>query len=279
MSRLTLPQVHAPRTSHLVLFEQEFESLNAFYWVFRSASALMIQQSVSHARVTDFVPQPEAGHLDVSTPELSALLPQTELVARYGILVQVITYYEVYLHGVLSRLLRDRWPGNRQVTLKIRPSDLPSSNVGEYIKSAAIASEVASVIDEGYSKRNSRIKNLLVSSGFPEPAQDPVRNDLVVAACEVRNCIVHSGGRVDQRAHDALGSFFPRLAVGDPLDLDELLLWRLVGAVRDDARAVDYAIRKPASDKAQRRHAKRKRYAANRKAKNLARMTAHKSTP
>lgn len=279
MSRLILPQVQAPRSPHLVLFEEEFESLNAFYWVFKSSSALMLQQAPGFLRVTDFVPRLEAAHLDISTQELAMLVPRTELIARYGFLVQVITYYEVFLGSILSDVVVSRWPGNRQVTLKLRPSELPPSNLDVYIKSAAVAAEVGSVIDEGYNKRSSRITNLLTSSGFPPPSQTAGRSDLVAAACEVRNCIVHAGGKIDQRAFDALKPQFPTVQIGAEFDLSESDLWRLIGAVRDDARAIDYAIRKQASDRRIAKWARRKRYAMRKKAAKLAQAQRYKAIP
>lgn len=278
MSRLQLPQVHVPRSRHLVLFEQEFEGLNSFYWMYRSASALMLQQSEKFARTTDFLPQPEASRLDISCGEIGVISTQADRVARYGILVQVITYYEVYLTGVLSDVVGTRWPGNRQVTVKFRPSDLPNGELNSYLKAASVASEVASVIDESYSRRLARISNLLTSCGFPEPQQSADRKMLVTAACEIRNCVVHNGGKVDHRTKDALESIFPALAIGAQFELDEACLWKLLAAVRDDARAIDFAIRKQASEKRVSRSAKRRRALARRKAENLAQMHARRGT-
>lgn len=277
MSRLQLPQVHVPRSRHLVQFEQEFEALNSFYWVYRSATALMLERSRQFSRTTEFVPQPEASHLDIACGDLTSTSQMADRVARYGILVQVITYYEVYLSDILSEIVSLRWPGTRQVMIKLRPSDLPSGDINEYIKSAAISAEVGSVIDETYSKRLSRITNLLTSCGFPEPDQNPVRKEQVTAACEVRNCIVHCGGKADERAKEALQSMFPGLSIGAQLELDETSLWKLLGAVRDDARAIDFAIRKKSSDRRIARIARRKRYYARRKAKNIAEMQKHRN--
>lgn len=278
MSRLQLPQVHAPRSRHLVRFEQEFEGLNSFYWMFRSASALMLKESENFDRTTDFIPEAEAFRLDISCDEIGVIGAQADRVARYGILVQVITYYEVYLASVLSDVVSTRWPGNRQVTIKLRPSDLPSGDLNAYLKAAAVAAEVGSVIDDAYSKRLARVANLLTSCGYPEPEQNADRKALVTAACEIRNCVVHSGGKVDQRAHEALHSLFPNACVGSQFELSETSLWMLLGAVRDDARAIDFAIRKQASDKRIARSAKRMRANARRKAENLAQMRARRST-
>lgn len=249
MSRLQLPQVHVPKTAHLVLFEQEFEGLNTFYWTFKSALALLRQQAPNHQRLTDFVPQLEAARLNISSAELMTSLPHTELVARYGVLVQIITYYEVYLAGVLSDVVRMRWPSTRQVSIKIRPSELPNADLENFLQNKLVAAEVNSVIEEGYSKRWSRVTNLLVSCGYPEPTQTDERKNLVTASCELRNCIVHSGAKADQRALDSLLSYFPALTLGAQVELDEASLWKLLGAVRDDARAIDFAVRKQASDR------------------------------
>lgn len=220
-------------------------------------------------RTTDFVPQPEASHLDIASQDLDATCLQADRVARYGVLAQVITYYEVFLTGILSEVVSSRWPGTRQVTIKIRPSDLPRGDLNNYIKSASVAAEVSSVIDDAYSKRLSRVSNLLTSCGFPEPEQNADRKALVTAACEIRNCIVHSGGKVDQRTSDALQSLFSGLTIGEQFELDEGNLWKLLGAVRDDARAIDSAIRKKASDKQVARAEKKRRAAARRNAENL----------
>ncbi|WP_254574283.1 hypothetical protein [Stenotrophomonas acidaminiphila] len=252
--------------------------MNSFYWMYRSASALLLQQSENFTRATDFIPQPEASHLDISCSEIEAISTQADRVARYGILVQVITYYEVYLTGVLSDVVSTRWPGNRQVTIKFRPSDLPNGELSSYLKAASVASEVTSVIDESYSKRLARISNLLTSCGFPEPQQTADRKMLVAAACEIRNCVVHNGGKVDQRTSDALQSIFPTVAIGAQFELDEARLWKLLAAVRDDARAIDFAIRKQASDKRVSRSAKKKRASARRKAENFVQMRARRGT-
>lgn len=269
MTRLRLPQACVPRTPYLVLFEQEFEGLNAFYWTFKSSLALLLQQASQHDRLIDFVPQPEASHLDISSAELATASPRTELIARYGILAQVITYYEVYLSGVLSDIVRKRWPSTRQVSIKVRPSELPANDLAGFLKETVVSAEVNSVIEEGYAKRWSRIVNLLTSCGYPEPTQTDARKGLVTAACELRNCIVHSGSKVDQRALDALLNYFPRVTLGSQLDLDEDSLWNLLGAVRDDARAIDFAVREQASDRRSAVAARRKRKKTLRRERNL----------
>jgi hypothetical protein len=277
MSRLQLPQISVPRSPHLVLLEKEFEGLNSFYWLYRSSSSLMMMESVNHAKTTDFVPQPEASRLDLRCSELPLIRLQADRVARYGILVQVITYYEVYLASMLADVVSSRWPANRQATIKLRPSELPAGDLREYIKRKTIEAEVGSVIDESYSKRLSRVANILKNCGFMEPVPNPARQALVTSACEVRNCIVHNGGKVDQKTYEEIKLLFPNVALGDQLELEESDLWKLVGAVRDDARAIDYAIRKQASDRRVRKAAKRRRAAARRKAENLRQMTMRRS--
>lgn len=269
MPRLLLPQVYAPRSAHLVLFEKEFEGLNSFYWLYRSSSALLLQQAQGFAKLTDFVPQPEASRLDLLCSDLAGVQQQADRVARYGILVQVITYYEGYLSSILTDLVASRWPANRQATIKFRPSELPAGNLEEYIKQKAIKAEIDGIIGDTYRKRVSRVANLLENCGFPKPAADASRDELVTAACEIRNCIVHSGGKVDQRAYDELVDTYSSITVGTQFELPEKDLWTLVGAVRDDARAIDFAMRKQASDRRVRKAAKRKRASARRKAENL----------
>ena len=238
----------------------------------------MVQHSRNFARTTDFIPQPEASRLDVSSQDIAGISERADRVARYGILVQVITYYEVFLTGILTDLINSRWPRTSQVTIKIRPSDLPLNDLSDYLKASVVSAEVNSVIAEGYSKRHARVNRLLNSYGFPEPVQNADRKSFVTASCEIRNCIVHNGGKVDQRAKDALEALFPNVALESQFELDEINLWKLLGAVRDDARAIDFALRKQMSDRRVARISKRKRAAARRKAVNLAQKQA-RNTP
>jgi len=259
MSRLLLPQIEAPRTAHLNLFEREYEGLNAFYWVFRASAAFTAKESVSHDRLSDFIPSPEAGHLNITAQAFRDLISSTALTARYGILVQVITLFEVYLSGMMFDVIKSKWPYRGKITIKIRPSDLPPADVENYLKSLIINSEVDSIIGDTYNKRTKRINNLLTDCGYPKPDESASRELLVIQACEFRNCIVHTGGKTDDRAVEALSSLIPSLSIGDQIPLDEALLWQLTSAVRDNARAVDYALRKQNSDKRILRRAKRKR--------------------
>lgn len=269
MTKLVLPQVHASRSPQFVLFEHEFESLNAFYWVHRAATALMLQHVPNYDRVSQFIPLPEAKHLDISSIELMGLSQKVQLTVRYSMLVQVVTYYEVYIGDFLFDLMKARWPATTQVSLKIRPSDLPVTGLETYIQTATITAQIKSIVDESYQKRESRIRKLLIENEYDEPLHSPQRSKLVTAACEIRNCIVHAGGKVDQRAFEALNELIPGLQLGDQLTLEETLMWQLLAAIRDSARALDYTIRKPVAEKFERRVAKNKRYYAARRLRNI----------
>lgn len=113
MNRLSLSSGSAQRTRHFVLFEQELKGLNDFYWLYRSASALLMQQSTSYARTSDFVPEPEALRLNIACHELAEKGQQADRVARYGLLVQVITYFEEYLSRVLCDVCSNHWPRDK----------------------------------------------------------------------------------------------------------------------------------------------------------------------
>jgi hypothetical protein len=269
MTRLVLPQVHASRSTQLILFEQEFENLNAFYWVHRAATALMLQHAPSYSRAGDFLPAIESRHLNVSSTELVSISERAQLTARYSILVQVITYYEVYIADFLFDLVKACWPGKSQVAIKIRPSDLPNADLESYIQKVIITGQIKSIVDESYDKREARIRKLLIENGYEESLHSQSRSNLVTAACEIRNCIAHAGGKVDQRALEALIDLIPGLKLGDQLILEETLMWQLLGAVRDAARALDYTVRKPVSQRFERRVAKSKRYYSARKSKNM----------
>ncbi|MBK4737356.1 hypothetical protein [Noviherbaspirillum pedocola] len=276
MNKLVLPQVHASRSPQFILFEQEFENLNAFYWVHRAATALMLKHAPNHDRINQFIPAPEAQHLDISSNELIGLSNKVQLTARYSMLVQVVTFYEVYIGDFLFDLMKARWPATTQVSIKIRPSDLPDTNLETYIQTATINAQIKSVVDESYQKREARIRKLLTENKYDEPLQSPQRSKLVTAACEIRNCIVHAGGKVDQRAVETLTDLIPTLQLGDQLMLEEPLMWQLLGAIRDSARALDYVVRKPVAEKFERRAAKNKRYYAARKLRNLELAKKHK---
>jgi len=269
MNRLVLPTVHASRSAQLVLFEHEFENLNAFYWTHQAATALMYQQAAGHERVSDFIPADQAQRLNISRDEMTAMAPRVQQTVRYSMLIQVVTYYEVYLADFLFELVKSLWPLKNQISVKIRPTDLPAANLDLYLQRVTIESLIKSIIDENYSIREKRINKLLTENNFEPPADSPGRTSLVVAACEIRNCIVHAGGIVDDRALNALNSLIPGLRIGDLLKLEESLMWQLLGAIRDSARALDYVVRKPRAAKIARKAAKKQRYNARRKARNL----------
>lgn len=269
MTRLVLPTVHASRSAQLVLFEQEFENLNAFYWTHQAATALMYHQAIGYDRVSQFIPADQAQRLNISRDELISMAPRVQQTVRYSMLIQVVTYYEVYLADFLFDLVRALWPLKTQISVKIRPIDLPVADLDAYLKKATIASLIKSIIDESYNIREKRIHKLLVDNNYEAPPDSPDRSALVVAACEIRNCIVHAGGIVDDRASNALCTLIPGLQIGDILMLEEPLMWQLLGAIRDSARALDYVVRKPRAARFERKVAKKQRCNARRKARNL----------
>lgn len=66
--------------------------------------------------------------------------------------------------------------------------------------------------------------------------------DLVKIACLVRNCIIHDNGNADSRLVDAAKLNNLSFISGDPVALDEKLLWSLTDALRKHARSLDLMV-------------------------------------
>lgn len=248
-SRVTLPPNLPPRTKELARFEEALVRLNRFYWTYVCSLDVADKAASGASRVQDFVPSDNWRQLDISAAEFLGLRSELEAIARQTFLVHAIVYFEEYLASALRAYLIKTLKQTKMYSVKLRLGDLPSANTAEYVRVAAIDAEIADIIGAKYSERANRIRALLKEHGTSQNIDVTMPDDaLLVAANEVRNCIIHNAGVADSRAVSALGVVFPGLRIGDLLPLDFSALKKLLGAIRDGARAVDVAIRLRSED-------------------------------
>lgn len=243
-SRVILPPNLPPRTTEFVRFEEALVRLNRFYWAYVCSLDVADAAAARASRVQDFVPSDNWRQLDLTATEFLGLRSELEAIARQTFLVHAIVYFEEYLASALRAYLIKTPKLSKMYYVKLRLDDLPSVDTAEYVRSAAINAEIADIIGAKYSERANRIRSLLKEHGTSQNIDVTMPDDvLLVAANEVRNCIIHNAGVADSRAVSALGVVFPGLKIGDQLPLDFSALKKLLGAIRDGARAVDVAIR------------------------------------
>lgn len=271
MSKLRLPSGGAvTRTPYLKAFENELIELNRFYWVFRCSTWLMSGTAKGHARIRDFIDPGLAANVDVTSSQFSLLVPGVEQTARYAIIVQAVTYFEAYLASILEQTLIRGWSATKTYTIRFRPNELPNTKVEDFIQLRAVKTEVDSIVAAKYTERGARIAKLLNENGYPSPQAPQLQNPKVTEACELRNCIVHASAKADSRAVASLSGLFPGLKIGDRLPLTETQTWSLVSAIRDDARAIDFSLRRKAEDRAKLQRQQKRRKKAARHSHSLA---------
>ncbi len=247
MSRVTLTPDLPPQTAAFKRFEAANIELNRFYWVFRVSLEYMTPQVSTVANVPALFQNPNAAakNLNISSSQFLAESPATERVARHSMLTLAITSFEEYLKDVLTTFLVKNWKADKTYKIAFRPEELPAQNeVVDWLKNRAVKSIVDEHIGKNYSARFAAIAKLITSFGAGTPNLSQNADLLGAAACEARNCIVHASGIVDERTKNSLIAYLPSLSAGDKLDIDESLLWKFLGALRDSARAIDVEIRK-----------------------------------
>lgn len=250
----------------LARFEREIARLNDSYWMLRTTAALATLDRSSSERLTHLLPETLSKHLDVTIAELDALVPAAERQARYAMLVLAITAYEEYLVAELTSFLANTVQPDKQYSVKVRLADMLTPPPIDYLRELIVATEVRSIVNGNYEKRSTDLSKLLTKHGAALPKLPQLDADRVALACEVRNCIVHSGGRADARALSALQPLFPTIAIGDELELDEATQWSLLGSLLASVRSIHEAIHPVPRGTAKGRAAsrKKKRNARNR---------------
>lgn len=246
MSRVTLTPDLPPQTAAFKRYEAANIELNRFYWVFRVSLEYMTPQVSTVANVPALFQSPNAAkNLNISSRQFLAESPETERVARHSMLTLAITSFEEYLKDVLTTFLITNWKPDKTYKIAFRPEELPAQNeVVDWLKNRSVKAIADEHIGKNYSVRFTAIAKLITSFGAGTPNLSQYADLLGTAACEARNCIVHASGIVDERTKNSLIAYLPSLSVGDKLDIDEDLLWKFLGALRDSARAIDVEIRK-----------------------------------
>lgn len=246
MTRVELTTNLPLQTDEYKQFESEFSELNAFYWAYIASLELAMKQANQFDRLSEFIPNEKWKSLDVTSVAFRELRPSAERLARYSLLVHAISSFERYLSAILTAYLSMNIKSNKPYGVKFRLDEIPADADGlqEFLRARVVQTEVRGIIDEKYSERTKRIDKLLKDYGSKRSPQVTMPDDKdIVAAHEVRHNIVHCTGIADQRAVNALIRVYPNIKVGDRLELEENVLWILLGAVRDGARAVDVALR------------------------------------
>lgn len=198
--------------------------------------------------LSEVLPEEICSRLNMTTEEFEAEAPAAERNTRYSMLVLAVTAYEDYLAGILRSFLMTHWTASNTYNVRFIPSELPEpASIIEYIKGRAIDQKVDSLIGEKYDNRFSSIKKLIKKYGASEPQLSGLASSLASCACVARNSIVHASGYVDERAVDSLQALLPNIQTGTMLVLDEALLWKLLGALRDSARSIDVVVREAAT--------------------------------
>jgi hypothetical protein len=225
-------------------FETAISSLNDYYWGARAGFWALRDVAASGDAALGRLPDDVREHWNIKSSDVPDRLAVEVTHLRQLCLVHAVVAYEVYLKEILEATLVQLPLPAKKPKMQIDLGALPSTGtVEEFARGLWVAHRTSEVLGEGYRKRITAVGNALcikIEETDPPLVVDEVG---VAAACEARNCIVHLGGKVDARAQERLVEVLPNLTVGDQIPLDEVLLWRLLGALLGHAQAVDLLVR------------------------------------
>jgi len=245
MNRVTLLPTLPRQTAALKRFEQTNVELNRFYWTFKCSLDHILPYMANVATVPELIMGSSGERLNISSDQFVNEAPQTERVARHSLLVLAVTSFEDYIKEVLTTFLIRNWKPDKTYKVRFRPQDLPaSSDMEDWLRDKAIQTVVDDHLSRNYDGRFEAISKLLSECGAQRPSLHKSMQDLAAHACEARNCIVHSSAIIDARTARSLARLIPGIAQGNALEIDEELLWKFLGALRDSARSLDVEIRK-----------------------------------
>lgn len=245
MSRVKFPQNSPKKTEAYKRFESQLEDVNDFYWALEcsleyTATSVLTVKNLADLNISKSL------RLNVSSADFICKSEKASQFARNTLIVFAVTIFEEYLKDVLTRYFVKNLKRDKNFRIQFRPEDVhrcSESEVKQYFIDLAIKSNVEDILTGKYKDRHNAILNIIKNGGVViESHGDVIERS--VAACEVRNCIVHSAGIVDERASLALSTLVPSIAVGSVLRFDERLTWDLLGALRDSVRIIDHAFRK-----------------------------------
>lgn len=237
-SLLMLPasNLRPPKTDLLVRFETALAQLNDFYWGARAGfHTLTILAGQGAQRTDGFLPPAIGQRWSMPVADVPNKVSGEEGRLRYLFLVQAVTYYEDYVASMLREELG---------RLLVPTPGTHTAGVQADIQADYLKSVVSRVVNGKYSDRAKKLHKVLgIAPANTQPRLTIPSADLTVAG-EVRNCIIHSGGVVDDRAFNALqGKLSSAVVIGQPLPLSETDLFRLVGALKTHVEAVDLLVR------------------------------------
>jgi hypothetical protein len=246
MAKLKLPPetMRPKRTCFLVNFEAALQSLNDLYWGTRAGFALLQAASERGDWMPTAIPADIQARWTVPSSGVAARLAVESTLLRSSCIVYAVASYEDYVKALLDAVLRLRPLPAKKPKLEIHLSALPSNTtVEDFVRDLWTTHRAHQVLNEPYNKRTNAIEKALdLNLSATDPAL-PLDRDGVGAAFEVRNCIIHAGSIVDTRTVNRVGSLLPNLALGAPLPLDEPTVWRLLGALKSHAQALDLLAR------------------------------------
>lgn len=244
-SRVVLSPGLPPQTEAYRRFEERSVEINRFYWVFRVSLEYATKNIPPEGTIPSlFSDSIIAKSLNIPSHEFISEAPNTERVARNSMLILAITAHEEYLNEVLTSFLIRNWKLDKNYKITFRPDEIPAaSSITDWLKERSIKAIVDEYINKSYSSRFDAISSLISSFNAQRPILSQDAKDLGVAACEARNCIIHTNGVIDLRTKNSLQSYLPAIREGDILNFDESLLWKFLGAIRDSTRSIDVALR------------------------------------
>jgi len=243
-TRVVLNHGLPPQTAAYKRFEKTNVQLNRFYWTFKCATDHFLPAVGAVQRVRDLVTTKSGAQLDLSSAQFLAEYPETERVARHSFLVLSVTAFEDYMKDALNDFLVRNWKPDKTYRVSFKPQDLPApADVHGWLRDKTVQGIVDDYMARGYDSRFAAVSRVVVEYGAGQPTLPAAAQTLASLACEARNCIVHASGIVDARAVAALHTEIPGISMGTTLNVEESLLWRFLGALRDSARALDVQLR------------------------------------
>lgn len=236
------PRDRRPEISdHLRAHRVKIAALNDFYWGVLAGFHVLGERSQGSGKVASFLPDAIGRRWDVCQQDVEEVVGREIERLRRILVVQSVILYEEYLKCLMLEVLGSR-PLERTVRMRVDMRALPpAAAVSEWLYQEAVKQIVEEVLADNYEARARRIHNLLDVK--PEKVGIEIRMDLVVAAGEVRNCIVHADGLVDKRAREKLKGVFGEMTLGDPLPLSEERMFELLSALKHHVEALDLAWR------------------------------------
>jgi hypothetical protein len=234
---LKLPKLNLrpPKTEFLMTFEEHIARLNDFYWGVQAGFHTLNAAAGQTSKTTDgFLPTEISKRWSLNVDDVPGKIAAESERLKHVFLVQATTFYEDYLASILrDELTRVLLPKGGPMMAAVE-ADLQ----GDYLESVT-----KRVVSGKYSERAKKLHKALGIDPSNTQPKLSVQLDLLTIAGEARNCIVHTGGVIDDRASKALSAWLHNVVTGQRLQISEQDLFKLVGALKGHVEAVDLLVR------------------------------------